>query len=109
MQREMPAAKYSSRVAISRIPPPSSTLRPLSLATALKISVLVFTPVLAPSKSTIWIHSAPACRKACAVARGSSATRWAVAKSPFTSRTHWRFCMSIAGKISIVVTSPFSQ
>ena len=93
------ASRPPPQSSMLRMPPPSSTFRPDCSATACaRWRRSPDCRSLAPSKSTMCIHRAPAAAKARAAATGSSATWWTVSKSPCFRRTHRPSFRSMAGK-----------
>ena len=72
MQRSAPRSRYRWMRASSRMPPPTSILRPPSLAMAAIVCKLAVVSSLAPSRSTTCKYFAPASINCCAWATGSA-------------------------------------
>ena len=70
--RLAPASRYRRTVSILRMPPPTSTKRPVWAAIRSMVGRLVVWPVLAPSRSTRWRWVAPAASNCATVCRGSA-------------------------------------
>ena len=69
---DTPASRYFSMVSKLLIPPPISTLSPVSCAMDFTTSKFGVVPSLAPSRSTRCSHLPPIASMSLAVARGSS-------------------------------------
>ena len=95
--RETPASIQPSMSARVRMPPPSCT----GTETAPRISPTAawFTalPETAPFRSTTWIQWKPPSTQARAWAAGEVLNTVAVARSPWTTLTHWPSFRSMAG------------
>ncbi len=70
--RATPASTRASAAASSRTPPPVCTGTATAAAMAATTGRFAGSPVRAASRSTTWIHGAPASAKATAWATGSS-------------------------------------
>ena len=70
--RDTPASRYFWMVSRLRMPPPISTFKSVFLQIAAITGKLGVVPSLAPSRSTVWSHLAPAAWKSAAWAAGSS-------------------------------------
>ena len=95
LTRAQPVARARSSDWSSRIPPETSTLSRSWEVTSAMISELWPRPNAA-SRSTRWIHSAPASCQRCAAARGSP-NRCSDPARPWTSCTAWPPATSTAG------------
>src|SRR6266511_3389213 len=85
--RAAPAAKRSPPASTLRTPPLAWTRHGTAAQIASTTARLTRSPVRAASRSTTWIHRAPAAAKACATCTGSSPYTVSASKSPRCSRT----------------------
>jgi len=97
MTRAIPAPSQRAMAWRSRTPPPSCTgtvAAPRMDKMALSLTAF---PAIAPSRSTMCNHFAPAAAKARACAAGSALNTVALSMSPRKRRTHFPPLRSMAG------------
>ncbi len=100
--RVAPLSSQPATVAWSRIPPPSWTVRSVSLAICEMTSRLYCVPVCAPSRSTMCKSVVEKSAYICTTATGSLLYSVTLSKSPLNRRTHLPSLRSMAGMTFIV-------